>query len=95
MISEWWRSWTFDLARKTGFERLEAQYDIKKGVMRSSPDLAMNGSEVEITSTGSVNVPARRFASPVSRKSRYASFFGEEPSYSPVMSYAPTQRYGD
>jgi hypothetical protein len=42
-----------------------------------------------------VNVPARRFASPASRRSRYANFFGDEPAYSPAMSYAPTERYGD
>ena len=42
-----------------------------------------------------VNVPARRFASPASRRSRYATFFGDEPAYSPAMSYAPTERYGD
>lgn len=60
MISEWWRSWTFDLAMKTGFERLEAQYDIKNGIMKSSPDLELQGSEVTITSSGAVNVPARK-----------------------------------
>jgi AsmA protein len=60
MISEWWKSWKFDLAMKTGFERLDAQYDIKKGIMRSEPGLEMDGSEVEISSTGSVNVPAKR-----------------------------------
>jgi len=60
MISEWWRSWSFDLAMKTGFEKLEAQYDIKKGVMRSQPGFEMDGSEVSINSTGSVNVAAKR-----------------------------------
>ncbi len=60
MISEWWRSWTFNLAMKTGFERLDAQYDIKNGIMRSSPDLELEGSEVSITSSGRVNVPARQ-----------------------------------
>ena len=60
MISEWWRSWTFDLAMKTGFERLDAQYDIKNGIMKSSPELELQGSEVTITSSGRVNVPARK-----------------------------------
>jgi AsmA protein len=60
MISEWWRSWTFDLAMKPGFERLEAQYDIKNGIMKSSPDLELQGSEVTITSSGAVNVAARK-----------------------------------
>ncbi len=60
MIFEWWRSWKFDLAMKTGFERLDAQYDIKKGIMRSQPGLEMGGSEVEINSAGTVNVPSKR-----------------------------------
>lgn len=60
MVSEWWRKWSFDLGMKTGFEKLEAQYDIKKGVMRSEPGLDVDGSEVSINSRGEVNVPARR-----------------------------------
>ena len=60
MIFEWWKSWKFDLAMRTGFERLDAQYDIKKGIMKSQPGFSMGGSEVEINSTGSVNVPAKR-----------------------------------
>jgi AsmA protein len=60
MIFEWWKSWSFDLAAKTGFTRLEAQYDIKKGIMRSEPGLAMGGSEVEINSAGTVNVPQKK-----------------------------------
>lgn len=59
MIFEWWKSWKFDLAMKTGFERLEAQYDIKKGIMRSQPGLEVGGPEVEINSEGTVNVPKR------------------------------------
>lgn len=60
MIFEWWKSWKFDLGLKTGFERLEAQYDIKKGILRSQPGLSMGGSEVEINSAGTVNVPNKR-----------------------------------
>jgi AsmA protein len=59
MIFEWWKSWSFDLSAKTGFTRLEAQYDIKKGILRSEPGLAMGGSEVEINSAGTVNVPKK------------------------------------
>ncbi len=59
MIFEWWKSWKFDLAQRTSFERLDAQYDIRRGIMQSRPGLSMGGSEVEINSTGSVNVPAR------------------------------------
>ena len=60
MIFEWWKSWSFDLSAKTGFQRLEAQYDIKKGIMRSEPGLEVGGSEVEINSAGTVNVPKKR-----------------------------------
>lgn len=60
MIFEWWKNWKFDLAMKTGFERLDAQYDIKKGIMRSQPGFEMGGSEVEINSAGTVNVPNKR-----------------------------------
>jgi AsmA protein len=60
MISQWWRKWTFDLARKTSFERLDAQYDIKKGILKSSPELELGGSEVEISSKGDINLPAKR-----------------------------------
>ena len=59
MIFEWWKSWKFDLAQRTSFERLDAQYDIRRGILQSRPGLSMGGSEVEINSTGSVNVPAR------------------------------------
>ena len=61
MISEWWRKWIVrSRALKTGFERLEAQYDIRKGVLRSSPDLELGGNEVEINSKGDVNLAAKR-----------------------------------
>lgn len=60
MIFEWWKSWSFDLSARTGFTRLEAQYDIKKGIMRSEPGFEMGGSEVEINSAGTVNVPKKK-----------------------------------
>jgi AsmA protein len=59
MIFEWWKSWKFDLAMRTGFERLEAQYDIKRGIMKSEPGLEVGGPEVEINSAGTVNVPKK------------------------------------
>lgn len=59
MIFEWWKNWSFDLAQRTSFQRLDAQYDIRRGIMQSRPGLSMGGPEVEINSTGSVNVPAR------------------------------------
>lgn len=60
MIFEWWKSWSFDLAAKTGFERLEAQYDIKNGILKSEPGLALGGPEVEINSAGTVNLPKKK-----------------------------------
>lgn len=60
MIFEWWKSWKFDLAMRTGFQKLEAQYDIKKGILRSQPGLSVGGSEVEINSAGTVNVPNKK-----------------------------------
>ncbi|MGE3227834.1 MAG: AsmA family protein [Hyphomicrobium sp.] len=60
MIFEWWKSWSFDLSHKTGFTKLEAQYDIKKGIMRSEPGFELGGSEVEINSEGTVNVPKKQ-----------------------------------
>jgi len=60
MIFEWWKSWSFDLSHKTGFTKLEAQYDIKKGIMRSQPGFELGGSEVEINSAGTVNVPKKQ-----------------------------------
>lgn len=60
MIFEWWKSWSFDLSSRTGFERLEAQYNIKNGIMRSEPGLEMGGSEVVINSAGTVNVPQKQ-----------------------------------
>jgi AsmA protein len=60
MIFEWWKSWKFDLAMRTGFQKLEAQYDIKRGILRSEPGLSMGGPEVEINSAGTVNVPNKK-----------------------------------
>jgi AsmA protein len=60
MIFEWWKSWKFDLAMRTGFQRLEAQYDIKNGILRSQPGLSVGGPEVEINSAGTVNVPNKK-----------------------------------
>lgn len=64
IVSNWWSSLTgglkFDINKKTGFEKLDAQYDIKKGVMTSSPGLDIGGSEVEVQSRGNVSLPAKR-----------------------------------
>ncbi len=64
IVSNWWNSLTgglkFDINKKTGFEKLDAQYDIKKGVMTSSPGLDIGGNEVEVQSRGNVSLPAKR-----------------------------------
>ncbi len=63
IVSNWWNSLSgglkFDINKKTGFEKLDAQYDIKRGVMTSSPGLDIGGSEVNMTSKGQVNLPAK------------------------------------
>lgn len=63
IVSNWWNSLTgglkFDLNKKTGFEKLDALYDIKKGVMTSSPGLDIGGNEVEVQSRGNVSLPAK------------------------------------
>lgn len=59
ILSQWWRKWTFDLARKTSFERLDAHYDIRKGVLTSAPEFALTGPEVEISSKGAISLPAK------------------------------------
>ncbi len=64
IVSNWWNSLTgglkFDINKKTGFEKLDAQYDIKKGLMTSSPGLDIGGNEVEVQSRGNVSLPAKR-----------------------------------
>lgn len=60
MILEWWKSWKFDLAMRTSFERLQASYDIRKGILRSQPGLSLGGPEVEIDSQGTVSLPNKQ-----------------------------------
>lgn len=50
------KTFQVDLNQKTGFEKLEAEYTIKNGVMKSVPGLAVGGADVEINSKGVVNV---------------------------------------
>lgn len=50
------KTFQVDLKQKTGFERLEADYTIKNGVMKSLPGLALGGSDVEINSKGEVSL---------------------------------------
>jgi AsmA protein len=60
MLTNWKTILKFDLAKKTQFERLDAQYDIRKGIMSSSPGLDVGGNQVAINSKGDVNVPRKR-----------------------------------
>lgn len=50
------KTFKIDLKQKTGFEKLEAEYKIRNGVLRSTPEAALGGSEVEIRSRGEVSV---------------------------------------
>jgi len=56
MILEWWRSWSFDAARKTEFSVLQGNYDIRQGDLRSVSDLAFRGKDVDISSSGNINL---------------------------------------
>jgi len=56
MILEWWRSWSFDPARKTEFSVLQGNYDIRQGDLRSVSDLAFRGKDVDISSSGNINL---------------------------------------
>jgi len=53
------KAFKIDMTQKTGFENLDAEYAIRKGVLKSTPDLEIGGSEVEIRSRGEVSVAER------------------------------------
>jgi AsmA protein len=63
LVGNWWNSLTgglkFDIGKQTSFENLDANYEIKRGVMMSSPGLDIGGRDVQVTSRGQVNLPAR------------------------------------
>lgn len=74
---------------------LEAFLDGKVDKLVVVADLGNTPWRTAALQAEGVSVPARRFASTSSRASRarrYASLFGEESSYSPQMSFAPTER---
>ncbi len=62
VILGWWKTWTYDPSRQTTFQKLEGDYNIKKGVLRSTRDLSMQGSVLDINAKGDVIVPSKRLA---------------------------------
>jgi uncharacterized protein involved in outer membrane biogenesis len=62
MVSELWnyKGWGFNAQRKTNFDKLLANYNIKQGIVRSAPDLAMTGPEANLNSRGDVIVPTKQ-----------------------------------
>ena len=62
MLNQFWNygGWGFNPQRSTPFDKLNANYTIKSGVMRSAPDLNMSGPAAQLRSRGDVIVPAKR-----------------------------------
>jgi AsmA protein len=56
MVLEWWHSWSFDPSRKTEFSVLQGSYDIHQGDLRNASDLAFRGKDVNISSSGNINL---------------------------------------
>jgi len=56
MVLEWWRSWSFDPSRKTEFSVLQGSYDIHQGDLRNASELAFRGKDVDISSSGNINL---------------------------------------
>lgn len=59
------KTFQVDLKQKTNFEKLEAEYTIQSGIMKSVPGLAVGGTDVEINSKGVVNVANRNLSQKV------------------------------
>ena len=61
MVAELWnyKGWGYTPARNTPVDRLTANYTIKSGTVRSTPDLTMQGPTAGLRSTGNVVVPRR------------------------------------
>jgi len=60
-LLEWWRSWSYDPAQRTNFDKITGNYGVKDGVVRTIGDLSLTGPEIEITSSGTVTLPAQTF----------------------------------
>jgi uncharacterized protein involved in outer membrane biogenesis len=61
MVAELWnyKGWGYTPSRKTPFDQLTANYTIKSGIVRSTPDLTMRGPTAGLRSIGNVVVPRR------------------------------------
>ena len=61
MVAELWnyKGWGYTPSRNTPVDRLTANYTIKAGTVRSTPDLTMKGPTAGLRSTGNVIVPRR------------------------------------
>ncbi|MDX2308194.1 MAG: AsmA family protein [Hyphomicrobium sp.] len=62
MLNQFWNygGWGFNEKRATRFDKLTAKYDIKNGVVKSAPDLAMTGPVAQLRSRGDVVMPTKR-----------------------------------
>ena len=58
-LLEWWRSWSYDPAQRTSFDKITGNYGIRDGVVRTIRDLSLIGPEIEITSSGTVTLPSQ------------------------------------
>ena len=58
-LLEWWHSWSYDPQQRTNFDKISGNYGIKDGVVRTIGNLALTGPEIEITSSGTVTLPAQ------------------------------------
>ena len=61
MVAELWnyKGWGYTPSRNTPVDNLTANYTIKAGTVRSTPDLTMRGPTAGLRSTGNVIVPKR------------------------------------
>jgi hypothetical protein len=61
MVAELWnyKGWGYTPSRNTPVDRLTANYTIKSGTVRSTPDLTMKGPTAGLRSTGNIVVPRR------------------------------------
>jgi hypothetical protein len=58
-LLEWWRSWSYDPAQRTNFDKITGSYGIRDGVVRTVGDLSLTGPEIEITSSGTVTLSSQ------------------------------------
>lgn len=58
-VLEWWNSWAYDPKQKTPFEKLDGNYAVNKGVVKSTGDILLQGPDVNITAEGSISLLAK------------------------------------